>query len=226
MKQSGYKYVKFKNLREKNVEINDLQYVFEIKNKSKINISKSISCVNSIFNIIKGKADKTTDIIELIYKRVNFFKEMDSIKYFITQKRKVRESVENIANLLIENFPENIPNFDKANEIISEWNQEIEMKMDANGSNRIIDSNPGFNTIISSVVDSKKTLTKITINNINDINYLDFVEIYIDSLLKIVLNKGFSRELRDVKDKLCSKNVKIVETENIDIKSKTEIIMQ
>ena len=222
LKQSGYKYIKFKNLKEKNVEINDLQYVFEIKNKSKINISKSISCVNSIFNIIKGKADKTTDIIELIYKRVNFFKEMDSIKYFITQKRKVRESVENIANLLIENFPENIPNFDKANKIISEWNQEIEMKMDANGSNRIIDSNPGFNTIIRSVVDSQKTLTRVIINNINDINYLDFVEIYIDSLLKIVLNKGFSRELKDIKDKLCSKKIKIVEAENIDIKAKTE----
>ena len=222
LKQSGYKYVKFKNFSDKNVEVNDLQFKFLIKNKNKINIFKSISCVNSIFNIITGKADKTTDIIELIYKRVNFFKEMDSIKYFITQKRKVRESIDNIANLLIENFPEKIPNFDKANEIISEWNQEIEMKMDANGSSRIIDSNPGFNTTIKSQVDSQKTLTVITINNINDINYLVFIEIYIDSLLKIVFDKGFSKELKEMKDNLCSKKVKIVETENIDIKAKTE----
>ena len=71
------------------------------------------------------------------------------------------------------------------------------MKMDANGSSRIIDSNPGFNTTIKSQVDSQKTLTVITINNINDINYLVFIEIYIDSLLKIVFDKGFSRIKRN-----------------------------
>ena len=69
LKQSGYKYVNLKIFLIK-MWINDLQFKFLIKNKNKINISKSISCVNSIFNIITGKADKTTDIIELIYKRV------------------------------------------------------------------------------------------------------------------------------------------------------------
>ena len=76
--------ITFTNLKTPNVEINSIKYEFKLKNKKRMNISKYIGCISAIFNIIEGKAAKTTDVIELVYKRVNVFQVMDSINSFIT----------------------------------------------------------------------------------------------------------------------------------------------
>ena len=69
---------------------------------------------------------------------------MNSIKSFITLQRQRNESLQDIVTQLVDNYPNEVPNTDKALEIIGEW-QEIQMKVDSFGlSQRIIDSNPGF----------------------------------------------------------------------------------
>ena len=151
LKQSGYTYTDFDNLLEENIEIVNLTYNLFFKNKKKININKHIGCLNSIFNIIKGTADTTKDVIEMNFKRVNVFKPMNSIKSFITLQRQRNESLQDIVTQLVDNYPNEVPNTDKALEIIGEWQQEIQMKVDSFGlSQRIIDSNPGFFTKIES----------------------------------------------------------------------------
>ena len=58
LKQSGYEYITFTNLKTPNVEINSIKYEFKLKNKKKMNISKYIGCISAIFNIIEGKASQ------------------------------------------------------------------------------------------------------------------------------------------------------------------------
>ena len=89
----------------------------------------------------------------------------------------------------MENFPKDIPNSDRAKQIIAEWNQEIQLKLDSYGSNKIIDSNPGFETIIKTEnIDE----TVVIVNNVNDIEYLKSINIFINSLFKIILNRFYN----------------------------------
>ena len=105
------------------------------------------------FLILQRHAETTKDVIEMNFKRVNVFKPMNSIKAFITLQRQRNEPLKEIIDQLIDNFPNEIPNNNKAMEIIGEWQQEIQMKIDSFGlSQRIIDSNPGFFTKIDSKI--------------------------------------------------------------------------
>ena len=170
LKQSGYEYITFSNLKTSNVEINSIKYEFKLKNKKKMNISKYIGCISAIFNIIEGKAAKTTDVIELVYKRVNVFQVMDSINSFITLRDRKGDSDDDMINLLIENFPKEIPTRDKAVNIIGDWYQEMQMKIDIYGDKkRIVESNPGFETKLKSVIYNDGQYLVITMDNINNI---------------------------------------------------------
>ena len=141
-------------------------------------------------NIIDGKASTTKDIIKLIYKRVSTFHVMNSIKSFITLQRQSGERLDTTIKQLMENFPEEIPTDKKAREILNEWNEEVRMKMDSYGNkNRIVDSNPGFETIINTEFFSEKPITQVTIKNINDIYYINYINVYIDAMFKMLINK-------------------------------------
>ena len=211
LKQSGYEYMGFSNITDKNVEINNLKYKFIIKNKKKININKIVGCVGVVFNIYKGTVTKDTDVIKLMYKRVNAFKVMDSIKSFITRKRQENDSFEEIVTKLLENFPKDIADGRKALEIISDWSQEVEMVVDSYGSKKIVESNPGFETLIESKIFDTDKITEITIENINNLYYIPFITIYIDSLLKIALKTKLTSEMKTGIDNLCKKKVKNME---------------
>ena len=223
LKQSGYEYITYNDINSDNIEINKLDYQIKIENKKKIDISKYIGCISSIFNIIKGKAISTSDVLKLVYKRVSVFKLMDSIKSFITIKRNAAEDWSTIITQLKENFPKTIEDDTRAKEIIAEWNSEILMKESAYGNkNRIIDSNPGFETTMSTVI-ADKTYTNIIIEGINDTKYIQYIEIYIDSIFKI-LKSTFAAKMQQRIKKVCvKKSKKIQDIDDIgdkDIKTK------
>ena len=77
------------HLNNKNIEINGLTYQAKLKNNKKINIKKYIGCISTLFNVIEGVALKTTDVIDLMYKRVNAFQVMDSIKHLLQLEDKM-----------------------------------------------------------------------------------------------------------------------------------------
>ena len=144
-----------------------------------------------------------------MYKRVNVFQVMDSIKAFITIRRQNDDTVAEVINLLLENFPKEIENEQKAREIFAEWLQEIQLKIDTYGDKRrIIDSNPGFKTTIASKVFSEGTFSVFTIENINDIRYLKYIPIYINSLFRIILKKGIKEETKTEIIRICTKKLK------------------
>ena len=190
LKQSGYDYINFTNLTNNEVDINSLTFEASLKNNKKININKYIGCISTLFNVIEGSAEKTTDIVDLMFKRVNVFQVMDSIKAFITIRRQNDDTIQEIRDLLLENFPNEISTSERATEIIAEWLQEVQLKIDTYGDRKtLIDSNPGFKTTITSKVFTEGTYSVFKIENINDINYLRFIPIYINSFLELYLEK-------------------------------------
>ena len=225
LKQSGYEYINFNKITDKNVEVSSLTYKTKLKNNKKININKYIGCISSLFNVIEGKASKTTDVIDLRFKRVNVFQVMDSIKSFITVRRQNDDGVKEILDLLLENFPNEITTEEKAREVFADWLQEIQLRIDTYGERkRIVDSNPGFQTKILSNVFSEGTFSVFTIENINDIRYLRYILIYINSFFRIILRKGINKELKEQIDKICKKKIKQQELVDVvqDIQAETE----
>ena len=202
IKHTGYNYIKFNTIENnKLVKINDLKYVFILNNTNAINVQRYVGCLSSVFNIISGNIKSANDEIELVYKRVNVFHLQNSISSFITRQSKNNLDVSEIIDKLTENFPKEIPNIMKARSVYGEWYDEIQMKLDSYGSKKIIESNPGFETIIKINEDDK---TVITVNNIDDINYLKNIEIYIDSILKILFKEYNSKFNSQVKT-ICNK---------------------
>ena len=98
--------------------------------------------------------------------------------------------------------------------------------MNDNGNkNRIIDSNPGFETTMSTVI-ADKTYTNIIMEGINDTKYIQYIEIYIDSIFKI-LKSTFAAKMQQRIKKVCvKKSKKIQDIDDIgdkDIKTKADL---
>ena len=186
--QSGYSYDYFISLNQNNVKINSIDLIMNIDETKKVNLNKYIKCLSSIFNINNGVMTKNKDEINLTFKRVSSFHKMNSIMTFITLSRKKMIRLDEIIEKLKENF--NLSE-DEAKLHIIQWQQEVNVKLDNNENAKIdIESNPGFEvTINANVLD--KTVeyshgTLITVNNITNINYINFFNVYLNALIIMV----------------------------------------
>ena len=172
-------------------------------------------------------------IINLTYKRVSSFHLMNSILSFITIQKQNAESFENIIKLLMNNFEKDISTEMKAREYLQQWSQEIKIKTETYGNkNRIIDSNPGFETIIFNEIFPETTYLSMVMQNINNINYIQLLEIYFHSitvlLKKIELNEELSEKIKNLCNKTSKKIKHIEEQKDVDIQeeiSKTDPII-
>ena len=219
LKQSGYEYVIFNNFFEDNIEIIDINYTFKKENKKVLKLSSYTGCISSIFNLLSKDALKTSDEIMLTYKRVSGFKVMDSIKAFITTQRQKGLIGPILIHAMMENFPEKIPTQEKANEILAEWNEEISTTIETFGNKLIkIENNPGFNTIITNELTSGQNNTLIIVKNINNIEYIKYLSVFITSLLKILTKKITTKENKDRIKRICKikKNIDAID-ESVDI---------
>ena len=200
----------------------DINYTFKVENKKVLKLNTYIGCVSSIFNILSKDALKTSDEISLMYKRVSGFKVMDSIKAFITIQRQKGLIGPNLIQIMMDNFPEKIPTREKANEILAEWNDEISTTLETFGNKLIkIENNPGFNTIITNELTSGHNNTLFIIKNINDIDYIKYLNVYVTSLLKILLKKVKTQENKNKVKRICkiTKNIEQI-NETVDVKKK------
>ena len=219
LKQSGYEYVVFNNFFEDNIEIVDINYTFKKENKKVLKLSSYTGCISSIFNLLSKDALKTSDEIMLTYKRVSGFKVMDSIKAFITTQRQKGLIGPILIQAMMENFPEKIPSQQKANEILAEWNEEISTTIETFGNKLIkIENNPGFNTIITNELTSGQNNTVVIVKNINDIEYIKYLSVFVTSLLKILTKKITTKENKDRIKRICKikKNIDAV-NESVDV---------
>ena len=228
LKQSGYEYNIFNSFFDDNIEIIDINYTFKRQNKKILKFNNFTGCISSIFNLLSKDALKTSDKNQLTYKRVSGFKVMDSIKAFITIQRQKGLIGPNLINSMMENFPVKIPTHDKANEILAEWNDEINTTIETFGNKLIkLENNPGFETIITNELSSGENNSVVIVKNINNIEYIKYLSVFITSLLKILTKKITLKENKDRVKRICkiSKNIDII-NDSVDInKSKKSGLM-
>ena len=207
--QSGLKLDLFENLKQENMEVNNMTYETNIEITKKINLDSIMGCLSSVFNNESSLFKKN---IHLRFKRVSNFNKVSSQEAFILEKRNEGYKAEEIVEALLENFKGDLTR-KESEELIKKVANEIQVEKNGFKKTDIkIKNNPGFKTILS--LDSKNSIVKITVENINDIYYLETIPIYLDTFIRLTQNKkSTSYPLKDI-DLLCSSS-KIKEMEEI-----------
>ena len=216
LQNSGFVFPLFTNFTN-NVEILNIEYISQVNIKQNIILSNYINCVTSIFNIINDDLKKD---INLDFKRVSNFNEMNSIDTYISRMM-LQDSIEGSFREIVETkiIPAVKENFDltekESGQKVTEWLRENVSSGDQNAfeNKKIkIKNNPGFN--ISIIYDPKEKNILIKVENINNINYLKTIPIYLDSLLRLTQNKTTIPE-KEI-EKLCFEKAYIEGVENIE----------
>ena len=186
LEQSGYTYITMESLSDKNVEIQNITWVSQLKISKKIDLNKYVSCLSTIFAIEKGSLKKSSEAIAMRYKRVSAYNQMSATNAFITELRKQDVPINEVINQLETNF--RLSKAD-AEMKIADWASEIKQRADLfeNKRERTIITNVGFPVIITR--DATNNIVTVTINTINNIHYLKYIHIYIDSVLRLFINK-------------------------------------
>jgi len=192
LEQSGYKYITFNRIIDSNVEINNIDYVINIKNNKKINLTKISKCISSVFKMDTSTIKKSNDIISLDYKRVSNYSEMDSIDSYITlQRQKYNLRLDSIIDGLMINFKLSKA---QAEEKIATWSENVQHEIGQFENKRIkVLSNPGISIIIKNIKKLNQgvfvPISSIEVTNITNINYIHFLHIFIDSLMRLIIDK-------------------------------------
>ena len=211
LEQSGYKMDTFHHLRDENVEIQQLTYETNIQITKKINLEKIQGCISAIFNNESSSLKKE---MYLRFKRVSNFNKVSSQEAFILEKRQEGLRPDEIVQALLYNFKGELSKKD-AEELIKKVANEAQLEKGAFKKEIKIKNNPGFKTIL--LVDPKSSSVKITVENINDIHYLQTIPIYLDTLIRLTQDKKSSSfPLKEI-DLLCSSEKEDLPVDMVEI---------
>jgi len=184
LEQSGYKLNKFNSLNDDNVEIKQLTYETQIQISKPLDIQAYKGCISSIFinetNILKGNT------IKLRFKRVSNYSKFTSQEAFILEKSEQGLRGDQIIEALLENFPDELDK-KQAIEMVSKIANELEIERGVRKSDIKIKNNPGFKTNIS--LNQETGIITITTENINNMNYLSTIPIYLDTMVRLTQDK-------------------------------------
>lgn len=224
LEQSGYTYQTFSGLDAPNIEIIDFTYTSVLKLKKYIQIQRYLSCLSTVFTITDTTISKEDGEIKMMYKRVSNYNELDGVETFINDMVKKGAPMNEIIKKIISNF-----NLDesKAIEYYSEWASQINLATDLFSNKTItIRTNTGFPvSIIQNKVNFKTTFQ---ISLVNDIKYIDSFFIYIDSMIRLILDddlttiqperitnicKGVEQISHIVEEELTNYKINVAETE-------------
>jgi hypothetical protein len=187
----------FDSFADENIEFNDITFISLIEIKKNIHLKNYLACLSGVFTVLEGDLSGKSDEIKLKYKRVSNYNQMDSIDSFINEMRKNDEDEDVIIRQLIGNFS---LSEEQAKQKFSDWASQVATETDLFENRRItIRTNTGFPVSITR--NKANFMTKISIKSINDIGYLRFVYIYIDTMLRMIIDKKST----DVKTSLITK---------------------
>jgi len=196
MEQSGYKIRLFSSLMDNFIDIKHINYESQIEINKPINVDKFIGCITSAFIIENNDFKKE---IILRYKRVSNFNKRTSQEAFIIEKQKEGLFGQEIVEELVKQYGSTYPD---ALELVKGLMNEEEIERGTRKNQIEIKDNPGFKTTI--VFDKFTSVITINVHNINNINYLYTIPIFLDSLIRITQNKSSTLYPSNEINKLCS----------------------
>ena len=200
LEQSGYKLNIFNSLNDENVEIKQLTYETQIAIKKPLDIEVYKGCISSIFinetNVFKS------NIMSLRFKRVANYSNFTSQEAFILEKSEQGLRGDQIIEALLENFTDELTR-KEAEELVRKIANELEIERGVRKNDIKIKNSPGFKTTIS--LDKKSGVITIVTENINNINYLYTLPIYIDTMVRLTQDKNSTNFPVKEITRLCSK---------------------
>ena len=213
LQQNGYQVSPFISLYDENIEIKYLNYELELEIENKLKLDK-LACLSAIF-IQEKENDKLT---QMRFKRVANFNKTSSQEAFIIEKLNEGLNEKQIIHDLLENYSNDL-NENQARELLVRVFGELEIEK---GKKKTIIKNPGFNTIFA--LNQNTGILKISVENINDIEYLTTIPIFLDSILRITQDKNTTNYPKGLIDDLCHSRI-LKNKENKGEKKDKEIII-
>jgi Ca2+-binding EF-hand superfamily protein len=215
LQQSGYNLKLFNSLYDDNIEIKQLNYVSQIKISKPVELDAYKGCISSVFN---NESSEFKSGIHLRFKRVSNFSKVSSQEAFILEKSGEGYRGSEIIDALLANYPDDLTRA-QAEDLVRKVANEIQVERGVRKTDIKIKNNPGFKTTIT--LEQKIGVITITVENINDVNYLQTIPVYLDTIIRLTQNKTTTNYPAKEIDRLCSSGEKaevIIE----DIISSTE----
>ena len=176
LNQSGYSLPLFIDLNNNtNVEFENMKYNANIHINKSFSLLENIPCITQLFDVVNGSIVKGEEI-SMRFKRVELYQKMDAQKLLITQ---ILQHTQNYQEV-IEQLMKNDNKLTHENALLLLYNYNTEQKQ-VHG--KIILQKPGFPVTMKYQYMEK--LLHITMQEIVDIQYLEVMEMYIDSILRI-----------------------------------------
>jgi len=178
----------FNSLIDNNIEVVNLNYAMNIATSKSIKLLNNIkNCLYLYFNIIHDKANEKL----WRYKRVSNYNEMNDKDSFIIELIKQKEAPAKIIQMLKDNFK--LSSFDEATEIFKNAIQELSLVQNAFNYKKLkIKDSPGF---VLNIDNNLSDQISISIENIDNIRYVYFMKLYIDSIFKLSFNESKNVDL-------------------------------
>ena len=209
LEQSGFQIPLFTSINSDDVIIQDLTYSLSIDITQNINLNNNIGCISSLFNIERGDLRKG---ILMRFKRVTNFSEMESTEAYILDLYKQEDITPDIIiQGLIDNFS---MSESSARSRVAEVLRATDVVKTLYKSKQVRSrTNPGFLTKME--LENFSSTVKISVNGIDNINYLLTIPVYLDSILRITQNPESTRVSSETINELCLKK-EIIEKQIID----------
>ena len=202
LEQNGYKINLFDSLNNENIEVKQLTYQSKIQISKQVKLESFKGCISCIFN---NESTEFKQGIHLRFKRVSNFNKVTSQEAFILEKQEEGFRGDEIVQALLDNYSEDLTE-ETALDLVRKVANEIQVERGVRRTDIKIKNNPGFKTIIQ--LDQKISTLTITVENINDINYLSIIPIYLDTMIRLtqdIKSTGFpSKEIT----RICSSGEK------------------
>ena len=224
LEQSGYNYLTFNSFKDRNIEIRKLDYTFSLIIKKNVHLKTFIKCLSSVFNVVEGDLTKSSERVFLQYKRVSNYNAMDSKEAFINELRKQGKSIPEIIKELISNFQMSEGD---AKLKVASWVSNVKTEAGVfENKGMTIRTNTGFPVIMRRNKQTFQTL--ISVDSINNVHYLHFIQIYMDSLLRLIIAKKSSALSIKAINSRCkgSKAIQVDDEEDIQAKVEQELLTQ
>jgi hypothetical protein len=204
---SGYKINSFISIEDELLEIENMQYAFEMQPlNSSLNFDKYLNCLTNIFEIIEHSPNGP---LIMNYKRVGNYAKMNSMQSMIARVYTTTNSEKAVIDALILNFD------------MTEEQSLLEVVKFLNDFNQIngryvnksfdILENQGFHTLLRNFKNEAKL--SFTIANINNIGFIDLIEIYLDSIFRIMQLPTSTNVSRDEIAQICLKKQIITQSD-------------
>ena len=198
LQQTGYKINPFISTSHDLIEIINMDYAFEVGSvMNAVSFDKYLNCLTTVFEISKHS---TTGPLIMNYKRVGNYKKMNAVQSMITHVYQTSNSERAVIDALVLNY--NMSDDAAAMEFLKYLNDFHQI----NGRyvNKTVDilENNGFSTVMQYLKTENKLITSIT--NIDNIGYIQALDIYIDSIYRIILAPSSTAVPTEAIKKLCA----------------------